>query len=683
MKWRKIEKPYSGQMRKEESAMRTFLIAMVMIGLITVSVGCSKEEAAEHQSDELAQDSQPAQVASTKKADEWTPEERVTRFITAVREMDFQSIFELHHYWQSEVASIRRGNPRVLWEKLISEYYERERARFTKGVSTLEQLALRKLFMSYPAPDINELEGFLTPEAKVSVLEVKEGRLLLEDFEPAFWVYIKLRYPNAQASPQIPGEGFLKESFWQFVVRDKNRCISSFSRLQEGDSFWPADALHELLKSEEHERREIAARSLVGAGDPEAKKVLADLLTEQVQGAIRAKKTIDGSLIQELVALEGNEAAELLIEVMMTAPAEHNPYSFSDQRELNKQAVASLRKMGKTVVPLLEEVLSKPDHYRELWRHMGFQESHERWRFREVYELQKTILTSALSQDPYDAEVRFKLGFIYFREGEKWLKTDWIGSAVTSFEEALRFLPDLSKHPASAKVIANAYLKAAEKEYSDWRRGIVARPDDLEKAVRYFERALKFDPTIGSPGEEEQPGLKKIGEAYRELGYTHFKKDDLDAAIKMTEKAYQLNPDDPSCSYSLACYYSRKGDTEQGMKWLEIAYPLMNKQEKPKPSLYGSSPLLLDWAKEDPGLANLKATPQFKEKFPDLLQYVTTGSRVLKIKDQSGEKTIAEVPRGTVLEVLARERDSYKVRLPNGQTGWVSRWLVRKLPKGK
>lgn len=95
-------------------------------------------------------------------------------------------------------------------------------------------------------------------------------------------------------------------------------------------------------------------------------------------------------------------------------------------------------------------------------------------------------------------------------------------------------------------------------------------------------------------------------------GFALYKKGDLGKAIEVTKKAYEIDPKNPYSSYNIACYYSIKGNVEEGIKWLEKAYPLIISSKKYRK--------LLRNAKRDNDLDNLKKYPAFREKFPKFVK---------------------------------------------------------------
>lgn len=96
--------------------------------------------------------------------------------------------------------------------------------------------------------------------------------------------------------------------------------------------------------------------------------------------------------------------------------------------------------------------------------------------------------------------------------------------------------------------------------------------------------------------------------SYLKESIASYKKGDLDAAITSAKKAYFADPMNPNSSYNLACFYSLKGNIDEGVKWLEKAYALIMNDHK-----YSR---LIKTAKKDKGLEILRKQAEYKEKCP-------------------------------------------------------------------
>lgn len=116
--------------------------------------------------------------------------------------------------------------------------------------------------------------------------------------------------------------------------------------------------------------------------------------------------------------------------------------------------------------------------------------------------------------------------------------------------------------------------------------------------------ASKKDRVSGKRPANSAPFIK--------AGFALFKKGNLGKAIEVTKKAYEIDPKNPYSSYNMACYYSVGGNVDEGIRWLEKAYPLITSSKK-------YMRLLLN-AKIDRDLDNLRKNPEFREKFPKFVK---------------------------------------------------------------
>lgn len=112
-----------------------------------------------------------------------SPEKQAKKFLTAVQKGDFKTIFDMTYNYQQELSRIKANNPKVLWQKLTTEYYEHKKECFDlsrNNVKTWDDVQ-RHLECSPgiwdPMRDIQELKDLLTPNSKWKILELrkKEG----------------------------------------------------------------------------------------------------------------------------------------------------------------------------------------------------------------------------------------------------------------------------------------------------------------------------------------------------------------------------------------------------------------------------------------------------------------------------------------------------------------------------
>ena len=135
---------------------------------------------------------------------------RVEKFLIAVQKKDFKTIFDASYEHQRILSNIKNNNPKILWDKLITEYYEAERKKFERqGVYET---------------------GFLLPSCKWKVIESKkEG--------DKFIVYVSLNYKSVEESPLI-GSKVLKEAILGFTLDAKTGLYMESSKVEKGDVHW-------------------------------------------------------------------------------------------------------------------------------------------------------------------------------------------------------------------------------------------------------------------------------------------------------------------------------------------------------------------------------------------------------------------------------------------------------------
>lgn len=188
-----------------------------------------------------------------------SPETQTAKFLTAVQKKDFKTIFNTTQYYQLELSQIRSANPKALWDKLTTEYYESEKKAF---LEPREDYWRRLLKMATIPNDSREnirvLATLLTPSASWKVSELKKERR----FDPwsgrnydVFVVYVTLKFKTVEESPLI-GSKLLKETIIGVLLDAKTGLYMQSSRYEKGDSYWGGDPLTDFA----------VARKLYSAG---------------------------------------------------------------------------------------------------------------------------------------------------------------------------------------------------------------------------------------------------------------------------------------------------------------------------------------------------------------------------------------------------------------------------------
>lgn len=171
----------------------------------------------------------------------FNPEKQTEQFLNAVKAKDFKTIFDMTSYYQEGISYIEANNPKMLWQKLINEYYENEKKRVFRreeGFSWQSYLE-SSLPDIHPATYIQTLMIFLPDNSKWKVVESKKG--ILQDSmrveRSVFKVYITLTYKTAEESPLIDSRLF-KEAIFEVIFDAKTGLYMQSSRLGNGDVFW-------------------------------------------------------------------------------------------------------------------------------------------------------------------------------------------------------------------------------------------------------------------------------------------------------------------------------------------------------------------------------------------------------------------------------------------------------------
>lgn len=169
------------------------------------------------------------------------PAKQTEQFLNAVKAKDFKAIFDMANYYQEGISNIKANNPKMLWQKLINEYYENEKKRVFRreeGFSWQSYLE-SSLPDIHPATYIQALMIFLPDNSKWKVVESKKG--ILQDSmrveRSVFKVYITLTYKTAEESPLIDSRLF-KEAIFEVIFDAKTGLYMQSSRLGNGDVFW-------------------------------------------------------------------------------------------------------------------------------------------------------------------------------------------------------------------------------------------------------------------------------------------------------------------------------------------------------------------------------------------------------------------------------------------------------------
>ena len=197
---------------------------------------------------------------------------------------------------------------------------------------------------------------------------------------------------------------------------------------------------------------------------------------------------------------------------------------------------------------------------------------------------------------PDNANGFANLGAVYLRQG-KWAES------IPALEKALELQPDGDIY--SNLGTANFYLRR------------------YDEAVKMFEKAVELDP-------KDEALAGNLADAYRWSGRSQQATATYEKAIALAYQELQVNPRAASTVGDLALYYAKKGDVENGERYIRQAramapsdaqliysevqvYAVANKREQAFKALReafqkGFSP---EEAQNDPELEKLKGLPEF------------------------------------------------------------------------
>jgi len=177
------------------------------------------------------------------------PSNQVEQFLTAVQKKDFKIIFDTSYYYQMELSQIKSNNPKALWSKLTTEYYEsKKNALFKQKEESLTDAWIRfggEMFgtPTDPTENIRALMGLLLPSPKLKVIESKKEKHLDQwsgRQSDVYVVYVSLSYKTVEESPLI-GSNVLKEAILGFILDAKSGLYMRSSKVGKGDVYWGGD----------------------------------------------------------------------------------------------------------------------------------------------------------------------------------------------------------------------------------------------------------------------------------------------------------------------------------------------------------------------------------------------------------------------------------------------------------
>ena len=134
------------------------------------------------------------------------------RYLTASQHKDFKTIIDLTATFQDSVKNIKSSNPKVLWAKLIGQYYD----ELTRSLAQQAPL--------------------IPPSAQWAVTEQRPGQANQTT------VYVTVHYATPSDSPVV-GQQRLKQSILQLTIFNPTQQVLGVSRVEAADVYWPIPSL--------------------------------------------------------------------------------------------------------------------------------------------------------------------------------------------------------------------------------------------------------------------------------------------------------------------------------------------------------------------------------------------------------------------------------------------------------
>jgi len=172
----------------------------------------------------------------------------VTRYIEAVQKKDLRGIIELMSSYQGGVAQIKEANPRVLWPKLIDNYYDDKVKQLSQQPGYWQSYGeTLGAMMGDPTQAIRASITLFPTTCKWTISEVRQQQAVNQgNGQPVRQetVYVTVNYPAWEDAPLVeaPGQSsaglkMLMQTIIDFVVDESSDTVESVSRVAAGDAY--------------------------------------------------------------------------------------------------------------------------------------------------------------------------------------------------------------------------------------------------------------------------------------------------------------------------------------------------------------------------------------------------------------------------------------------------------------
>jgi hypothetical protein len=231
------------------------------------------------------------------------------------------------------------------------------------------------------------------------------------------------------------------------------------------------------------------------------------------------------------------------------------------------------------------------------------------------------------------------------------------------------FLPSQVEGIKSGKILLDRYYgHEAYNSTSRYSQQLIAYSRLVDSKIRHakrhyergnFLRVITLLESVRKRGITNDKEVNQLlSKSYVNYSYAALKKKgiSLDKFLELNLNAYQLDPLRPEASYNIAVAYGKKGEINEGIKWLEKSYQIITKSE---------NEAMLKAIMKDPDLNNLRSYSEFNNKFPKLalktekVKHAQTSQK----KDNVGKK------KGKVEEKQAPQKTAQTTQVnPVGKT---------------
>jgi predicted DNA-binding transcriptional regulator len=250
---------------------------------------------------------------------EFGVEGQVEKFLRAAKEKDFETIYVATYVYLRGVESIKRNNPKVLWDKLITEDFEKEKKNvlggelpyWTRYYMDMERDSFS--FIINPTSDLRALiEALNWPcEWKVTETRREQKEIDYQKYLKLIVVFVSIDYPEITKSPLINSK-LLKTRILKFYFTDSKPILYiRHYYVKEGDVYWDEvqtakmfiEQAKQLLNEGRAEEAFEKAKIVKSLSDEYATKLVTDLFVEKAEEIVRLDKRSEaqGFIAKELL----------------------------------------------------------------------------------------------------------------------------------------------------------------------------------------------------------------------------------------------------------------------------------------------------------------------------------------------------------------------------------------------